>query len=105
MNIYHKTIPGNSLYADITNSGRKVCILSDSMSKGIKMKELNKYIKKGYVYRKTFDGATSSELAHYCVHTLMNDKPDCVIINIGTNDLNKLDIQHIRKYYKYSGHL
>ena len=25
MNIYHKTIPGNSLYADITNSGREVC--------------------------------------------------------------------------------
>ena len=95
MNIYPKTIPGNSLYTDITNSGRKVCILSDSMSKGIKMKELNKYIKKGYVYRKTFDGATSSELAHYCVHTLMNDKPDCVIINIGTNDLNKLESYNI----------
>ena len=95
MNIYPKTIPGNSLYADITNSGRKVCILSDSMSKGIKMKELNKYINKGYVYRKTFDGATSSELAHYCVHTLMNDKPDCVIINIGTNDLNKLESYNI----------
>ena len=105
MNIYHKTIPGNSLYADITNSGRKVRTLSDGMSKGIKMKELNKYINKGYVYRKTFDGATSSELAHYCIHTLMNGKPDCVIINIGTNDLNKLDIQHIRKYHKYSGHL
>ena len=55
------------------------------------MKELNKYINKGYVYRKTFDGATSIELAHYCVHTQMNGKPDCVIINIGTNDLNKLE--------------
>ena len=95
MNIYPKTIPGNSLYADIPNSGRKVCILSDSMPKGIKMKELNKYINKGYVYRKTFDGATSSKLAHYCVHTLMNDKPDCVIINIGTNDLNKLESYNI----------
>ena len=93
--IYPKTIPGNSLYADITNSGRKVCILSDSMSKGIKMKELNKYINKGYVYRKTFDGATSSELAHYCIHTLTNDKPDSVIINIGMNDLNKLESYNI----------
>ena len=59
------------------------------------MKELNKYINKGYVYRKAFDRATSSELAHYCIHTLMNDKPDCVIINIGTNDLNELESYNI----------
>ena len=25
----------------------------------------------------------------------MNDKPDCVIINIGTNDLNKLESYNI----------
>ena len=52
--IYPQTIPGNYLYPNMAKSGEKVCILSDSICKGIKMKELTQYIKDGYAYRKTF---------------------------------------------------
>ena len=51
------------------------------------MKELNDYINKGYACRKTFDGVKSLEIAHYCNVTLLNDKPDFIIINIGANNL------------------
>ena len=61
------------------------------------MKELNQYIKNGYAYRKTFEGATSNELAHYCLLTLIKDKPDIAIINIGANDLNELEATHIHE--------
>ena len=75
-----ETVPGNSSYSNLTKSGNKICILSDSICKGINMRELNYYINKGYAYRKTFEGAKSHELAHYCVLTLLNDKPDIVLV-------------------------
>ena len=90
-----KSIPGNSLYSTRAKSGKKVCILADSICKGVKMKELNQYILNGYAYRKTFEGATSNELAHYSVLTLIKDKPDIVIINIGANDLYEMEANHI----------
>ena len=51
------------------------------------MKEFNKCVNNGYAYRKTFPGATSKELAHYCIPTLLADKPDTCVINMGTNSL------------------
>ena len=87
-----KTVPGNSSYLYLTKSGKKICILSDSICKGINMRELNYYINKGYAYRKTFEGAKSHELAHYCILTLLNDKPDIVIINIDLNNLESINI-------------
>ena len=53
------------------------------------MKEFNTFIKNGYTYRKSFPGATVKDLAHYCVLTLQEDKPDTCIINIGSNNLNR----------------
>ena len=46
---------------------------------------------------KPFPGATPKELKHYCVHTLIHDKPDTVVINIGTNRIGKLDEFEISK--------
>ena len=92
---YPKHIPGNSLYAGITKDGKKVMILSDSIPSRIKMNEFNYYVKIGCVFRKSFPGATAKELAHYVILPLKEDKPDIVIINIGTNSLNKLDVRNI----------
>ena len=84
-----KHVPGNSPYTDVTRIGKKILILSDSKCSRIKMKELNYYIENGYAYRKTFPGATANELAHYCIPTLLEDKSETVIINIGTNSRRK----------------
>ena len=82
-----KHVPGNSSY--VTRNGGKVLILSDSVCNRIKTKEFNRYIENGYAYRKTFPGATVNELAHYGIPTLLEDKPDTVIIHIGINDLHE----------------
>ena len=50
---------------------------------------MNKYIKNGVVYKKSFSGVSPKELTHYCTHTLMIDKPDACIFNVGTNRLKK----------------
>ena len=84
-----KHVPGNSSYADVSSKGKKILIISDSMCSRIKMKEFNSYTKNGYAYRKTFPSATVNELAHYCIPTLLEDKPDTVIIHIGTNNVTK----------------
>lgn len=82
-------VPGNSTYSNMTITGRRILILSDSIAKRIIMKELNKHIIHGNATRKTYIGATPKELLHYCTFSLENIKPDAVIINIGTNSINK----------------
>ena len=51
------------------------------------MKNLNQEIKNKYAYRKQFPGAKASELGHYAIPTLKEDKPDICIIDAGTNSL------------------
>ena len=53
------------------------------------MKEINGWIKNGYAYRKGFPGSTAKDIAHYCLPTLIDDKPDTCIIHVGTNSLSK----------------
>ena len=77
---------------DIWKDGRKVCILSDSICGRILMKELSTKIKNGHGYRRYYPGGTPKQLLHYCTETLENDKPDEVIINVGTNSLRKDDV-------------
>ena len=89
--IYNKAnhVPGNSSYSEITRGGKKILILSDSLCNRIRMKEFNQYITNGYAYHKNFPGATSKDIAHYCLPALIDDKPDMCIIHVGTNSLNK----------------
>lgn len=84
-----KFIPGNSTYAQMTRQGEKVLILSDSITTRIKIRDINRHIKNGFVFRKSFAGATPTELAHYCTPTLSDETPDSVIIHVGTNRVNK----------------
>ena len=69
--------------------GKSVCILSDSICKRIKINELNKYIKNKKAYKRCFDGADTKALLHYAIHTLKKNKPDIVILNIGSNNMRK----------------
>lgn len=86
---YVKSVPGNSSYANMANDGKKILILTDSICSRLQMRNFNNFITNGSAYRKTFPGATPKELSHYCTHTLIKDKPDTCIINVGTNSLNK----------------
>ena len=59
------------------------------------MRRLNYDISVGRAYRKYHPGATPSELAHYCLPTLINDKPDVVVIHAGTISYFNDDIHTI----------
>ena len=85
--VYQKPIHvlGNSDYASMTRSGKKVLILSASLCSRIRMKDFNSFLQNCYAYRKAFSGANADHLAHHCIPTLLEDKPDICIINAGTN--------------------
>ena len=52
------------------------------------MREINNELKVGRAYRKYFPGATPPpEIARYCLPMLIKDKPDVVVIHVGTNSL------------------
>ena len=89
-----KHIHGNTSNTNKT-SGKKILISSDSICSRIKMKEFNRESKNGHAYRKQFPGATSQEMAHYCIPTLINENPDTVIIHTGTNDLRNIENDEI----------
>ena len=57
------------------------------MVKGIRMKEFNSYVKNGFVRLTPFPGATTKQLCHYAIPSLVDESPDRVIIHAGCNDV------------------
>ena len=53
--------------------GKPIVMFSDSISKGIRIREFNRYITNATARMKCFPGATSKELAHYVVPTLQEE--------------------------------
>ena len=89
--------PGNSSYAEMTERGKKVAILSDSMCKHIDLKGLNRSLENKEAYKKIFLGATAADLNFYSLRTLVTDRPDIGVVHAGTNNLGKDDPFNIAK--------
>ena len=49
-------------------------MFSDSIPKGIRIREFDRYITNATAWLKSFPGATSKELPHYVVPTLQKDR-------------------------------
>ena len=81
------TIPGNSNYASVSKNGRKILLAGDSYVKRMRRIGFNKELRNGKAYFLSFRGATSKQLHHYIIPSLVGDKPDAVIIHVGTNDI------------------
>ena len=71
------TKPINTLLAQNAkiNKERKIAIVSDSITKQIKMNEFNKLIVNGNAVKRAFGGATASQLNYYIQATLNEEKP------------------------------
>ena len=78
------TIPGDSNYASISKNGRKTLVVGDSHVKRIRRIDFNKELRNGKTYFRSLSGATSKQLDHYIIPSLNDDKPDAVIIHVGT---------------------
>ena len=72
-----KVCPGN-----ITSLDKKVIIFSDSICQRIRLKEFNSFINYGHADKKCFPVVTPKELLHYCLPSLIERKPDEVIIRM-----------------------
>ena len=62
-------------------------IYTDSIPKGISIRELNSVIKIGKTKMVSFPGITSKEILHYLDVHLTNSSADAVILHVGVNDL------------------
>ena len=66
---------------------KSIRILSDSIPKGIRVREFNKCISNGYAKFKSFPGASIAHLNYYSNPTLTEEKPNIVVIHVGINNL------------------
>ena len=88
---FKKTVPGSSTYRDVAKQGKKTCIIGGSIIKRIDMKEFNYYLENGKAIKRSFPGATASQINYYIEEVLNEETPDKMLINIGTNNLTHKD--------------
>ena len=85
-----------SSYQHPTNRKRKHFAVGNSHLKRLSKQLFNYSIRDTYAVIKNFDGATTKRLGHHVLPILKEDKPDSVLIHVGTNDINN------RKLYAVS---
>ena len=86
-NVTPVTIHGNSNYASISKNGCKILVVGDSHVKQIRRTNFNTDLSNGKAYFRSFIGATSKQLDHYIIPSLVDNKAGTVIIHVGTNDI------------------
>ena len=67
----------------------KRIMFSDSIPKGIRIREFNRYITNTNARLKSFRGTNAKELIHYVVPTLQEESFNSALIHIGINDVLK----------------
>ena len=77
----------NEMTSNHRNKKRKIRIISDSITKGIRVHEFNQYLQGGYAKLKCFPGSTIQNLNYYSNPTLIEEKPEVVVIHVGINNL------------------
>ena len=70
------------------NLGKEI-VVGDSHVKRIKRLDINKELHSGKAFFRSFSGANSKQLDHYIISTLVDDKPDVVLLHVGTNDIHR----------------
>ena len=66
---------------------KQIVIFSDSIPRGIRLREFNYWLHKVYAQLKSFPGGTSKELLYYVEPTLKSKKFDDALLHVGVNDL------------------
>ena len=78
---------GRKFSAPESNFSKTIVIFSDSIPHGIKLREFNYWLHKGYAQLKSFPGGTSKELLYYVEPTLKNKKFDDALLHVSVNNL------------------
>ena len=87
-NTWKTTVPGNSSFSEIVKHGRKVVLFSDSICNRFNERELNQKVRNCHIKKKSFPGATATDLAEHHMHPyLKKNLPDVALIHAGANDI------------------
>ena len=62
-------------------------MFGDSHIKRIKRNDFNKELRHDKTFFRPFSGANATQLRHYIIPTLVDDKLDTIVIHVGTNDI------------------
>ena len=85
------TIPGNATYSDMTKSGSKIALIGDSVVKRVLGGHINRKLKRGRIFVRSFVGSTCQEVAYHAHPELNKSDVDTLVVNMGTNNIyNKL---------------
>jgi len=87
-NFAPRTLLGNSTYARTVQYGKNPAIIGDSHVKRIHRNGLNQNLLNGKAFFRPFDRVNVKRLSHYIIPTLVEDKPDAIVIHIGPNDIS-----------------
>ena len=84
----------NNPNSKVGSEKNNILILTDSVPKGIRMREFNNCLTAGIAHLKYFPGAAAKRLNRYSLPTLTEGHPDTVIIHVGVNDLSLKSIEN-----------
>ena len=69
-------------------TAEKTFVVGNSHLKRLSKQLFNYSMRDTHAVIKNFDGATTKRLVHHVLPKMKEDKPDSVLIHIGTNDIN-----------------
>ena len=81
-----RIVPGDQTYAETARNIRKIGIIGDSHTGRINKRHFNEKIN-GKVYFNVFCDTSIKILHRFIQSTRHEDKPDTVLIHIGSNDI------------------
>ena len=84
-----KTVrPGHhASYTDAVIIGRKTAIFSTSITKGIRIKDFNEIYRSGSACFRRFHGSRANGMKYHVIPTMIEEKPEVIVIHTGGNDL------------------
>ena len=62
-------------------------MVGDSHIKKIKPNDFNNELRHGKSFFRSFSGGNAKQLPHHIILTLIDDKPNLIVIHVGTNDI------------------
>ena len=80
-------VPGNSTYAGTLREGKKILMTGDSHIRRVKRDKLQNSFNNAKSLVRYFSGAKMEDLHHYIIPSLLKEKPDTVVIHVGSNNI------------------
>ena len=82
-----KVVSGNNTYAETLREGKKILMIGDSHIQRVKRDKLQNSFDNAKSFVRYFSGAKTQDLHHYIIPLLLTEKPDTVVIHVGSNSI------------------